>query len=83
MLSKEEFVEWKRSKGTEALQDAVRFKINETMTYMSSGVLDHAEYAKCVGRIQAFQDMLNIDYEEDADADSTVRTQGPSSTGFN
>lgn len=80
MLSKEEYVDWKHSKGTEALYAAIVFKIQETANYMTSSVLEPAEYARCVGRIQAFQDILNTEYEGEEDADSTVGTPSFSST---
>lgn len=65
-VTKAEFVEWKTSKVSKEVFRILESRIRTLQEALGDGVAygNEAAYADHVGRIQAYRDMLEIDFED-------------------
>lgn len=65
MITKEEFVEWKRDKVTKQVFAQIADKIEDLKERLANEVAHELEGSQATaGAILAFKDVLDIDYEE-------------------
>lgn len=66
-MTKPEFVEWKSNPTTKAFFDSVQERIYNLQVELGfTAGADSIHDAKRSGAIQAFNDMLNIDFDEES-----------------